>query len=179
MTQYAYFDAAKPSPSPVLGWYDTAALDYPNLPAASNLLAMTASQWAARFDGAWAVANGALVPYMPSVTAPSPAQQAQVALSAGLTVASSGTPAIDGTFSVDPASQAKIAAVEVYILKNGTFPGGAASYQWPTMGGGFVTFPNIAAYQAWATAIADYVSALDMIIAADSGDLPSASIAIA
>ena len=179
MTQYAYFDASQPSPSPVIGWYDTAALHYPSLPAESNLLPLTAAQWGARLTGEWAVAGGALVAYEPPVTPPSLAQQAQMALAAGLTIASAGTPAIDGAYAVDPATQAKIAAVEVYIIKNGTFPGGAASYAWPTLAGGFATFPSVAVYQTWATAIADYVSALDIIAAVDSGALPAASVTIA
>lgn len=72
MPQYAYFDSTIAAPSPVLGWYDTDALEYPNLPAAANLLAISAAQWGERMTGRWAVSNGALVPYTPP--APSAAQ---------------------------------------------------------------------------------------------------------
>lgn len=179
MTQYAYFDATAPSPQPVLGWYDTAALNYPNLPDASNLLELTPTQWATRLTGQWAVADGMLVAYSPPATTPSLAQQAMLAFGAGLRVTSASAPAIDASYAIDAASQAKIAAVEVYILKNGAFPGMAASYPWPTLAGAIVTFPNVTVFQDWATAVANYVSALDIIIATNAGALPSAIAAIA
>lgn len=71
MTKYAYFNSAAPAPSPVIGWYDTDNFTYPNLPASSDLLAVTADEWAARLvnPSAWAVSNGALVTYTPTVTA--------------------------------------------------------------------------------------------------------------
>ena len=103
----------------------------------------------------------------------------QAALVSGLTVNGTGTPAIDGTFAVNPTTQGKIAAVEVYILKNGLFPGGGSTYPWPTVSGTFVTFPSTTVYQNWATAIANYVSAIDIVIASDTGSLPSSTVTIA
>lgn len=50
MPRYAYFDPSTPEPRPVLGWYDTDALYYPNLPAADHLLQMTDEQWDGRMD---------------------------------------------------------------------------------------------------------------------------------
>lgn len=122
--------------------------------------------------GVWSFA----APVTPTLTS---AQNAAAAVEAGLTISSTGTPAIDGTFAIDPAMQGKIAAVEVYILKNSTFPGAASTYPWPTIAGAFVTFPSTTVFQNWATEIANYVSALDIIIASDSGSLPSASVMIA
>ena len=61
MTQYACFDGTKPDPKPILGWYDTGVVTYPSMPPASDLLALTAAQWAARLTGIWAVSGGELV----------------------------------------------------------------------------------------------------------------------
>jgi hypothetical protein len=61
--QYAQFNPAAPSPAPVMGWYDTSVFEYPNLPAAANLIAVTASQWAEHFNNpnGWTVQNGQLI----------------------------------------------------------------------------------------------------------------------
>lgn len=50
MPKFAQFDPAAPAPQPVIGWYDTDALDYPNLPPAEKLLKLTESQWDGRMD---------------------------------------------------------------------------------------------------------------------------------
>lgn len=158
------------------GFYDPAFGPVPS--AAIPISQAQWQQWIADTNGlAWD--GGGLVSYTAPVVMPSPTQLATAALMAGLNVTSASTPAIDGRYALDPASQAKIAAVEIYILKNGGFPGTIASYPWPLLGGGLVTFPSTAVFQAWATAIADYVSALDIIIAGNSGALPPATIAIA
>jgi hypothetical protein len=80
MTQYAYFNSAVSAPSPVLGWYDTGAFTYTNLPASTDLLVLTSAQWTARLNGLWAVSNGTLIAFTPP--APSLASQAQAALTA-------------------------------------------------------------------------------------------------
>lgn len=123
-------------------------------------------------DGSWSFA----APATPTLT---PAQQATAALAGTLTINSTGSPAIDGAYAIDPATQGKIAAVEVYILKNSTFPGGATTYPWPMAAGAIVTFPSTTVYQNWATAIANYISALDIVIAADGGALPPPTVTIA
>jgi hypothetical protein len=84
MPQFAHYDHAKAAPSPVIGWYDTDALTYPNLPASSDLLEVTTEQWSAHMTNpsGWAVSNGALVSYTPSATTPTLAQQALAALNA-------------------------------------------------------------------------------------------------
>jgi hypothetical protein len=64
----------------VIGWYDTAALAYPNLPPTANLLVLTAPQWTARLTGCWAVSGGALVAYTPPAVPVPLAKQALTAL---------------------------------------------------------------------------------------------------
>lgn len=84
----AYFDSTNPQPTPVLGWFDVFdaqnnpdGLEYPNLPAASDLLQLTDAEWVSRMGTPY-VQNGALV----EAPAPTPshllaqAQIAQIAL---------------------------------------------------------------------------------------------------
>lgn len=61
MTQYAQYNPAVASPSPVVGWYDTEMLHYPNLPKA-GLIEVTSAQWQQHFadPSGWVVNNGAL-----------------------------------------------------------------------------------------------------------------------
>lgn len=63
MPKYAQFDATAPSPSPVLGWFDTDIFHYPNLPAASDLIELTASEWAIHFNepSGWSAKDGRLI----------------------------------------------------------------------------------------------------------------------
>lgn len=63
MTRYAQFDPSVKAPSPVIGWYDTTILDYPNLPDASSLVQVDDSDWALHFGSlnGWAVVDGKLI----------------------------------------------------------------------------------------------------------------------
>lgn len=65
LTFYARFDGTAPAPAPVTNWYDTGFADYPNLPPASDLIEMTAAEWAVRMNGAWAVTDGKLLAFTP------------------------------------------------------------------------------------------------------------------
>lgn len=55
MPKFARFDHAAPSPSPVIGWYDTDAIEYPTLPDKADLLPMTEGEWAVRMERFYAV----------------------------------------------------------------------------------------------------------------------------
>lgn len=81
MPKYAQFDPSVPAPQPVIGWYDTDAFDYPNLPAAANLLELTQEQWDARLITPF-VKNGALVaaPVPTAAQALKAAKDAQIEL---------------------------------------------------------------------------------------------------
>ena len=60
MPKYAYYSPAS-NPSPVYGWFDTDAGEFPNLPAPEYLVEVTPSQWIARNDGAWMIQNRKLM----------------------------------------------------------------------------------------------------------------------
>jgi hypothetical protein len=65
MAQYASYDSSIPSPSPVVGWYDTNQFQYPHLPAAADLLEVNPSQWALHYNSphGFAISNGQLIEY--------------------------------------------------------------------------------------------------------------------
>lgn len=114
----------------------------------------------------------------PSVPSPTLSQAAQAALTAGLAIASTGTPALDATYALDPATYTRIIAVSVYIIKNDTFPNSASTFAWPDATGALHTFPSTTEFEDFATAVANYIAALDLIVLSDGGSLPPASATI-
>lgn len=62
MPQYAQIDPAAVDPKPVIGWYDTDAETYPELPPKKALVAITADQYAGRTmnPAGWMVVAGVL-----------------------------------------------------------------------------------------------------------------------
>jgi hypothetical protein len=106
---------------------------------------------------------------------------AQSALGGTVTVSSSGTPAINGNYPVDATTQAKLNAVTTYVMLNGAFPGDSSSMAWLDASGSVHTFPSIAVFKAFATAIADFVAKVSLY--RDSGGtvgaIPSTAISIA
>lgn len=106
-------------------------------------------------------------------------QRAVAALFAGVAVTSAGTPALNGTYSMDPEAQGRMAGVSTYILVNGRFPGGVSSYSWTDSSGAPHVLPSTAVAQAFFSAIADRASVLEQIIANGTGTLPTAGVSIA
>lgn len=112
--------------------------------------------------------------FSPPVVPPLTVQeQAQMALAAGCQIVSSATPAVSGTYPLDPATNIRTNSIATYILLNNTFPGGATTYSRADINGTPHAFPSVSVYQEWASAIADYVSALDIIILTGEGTLPA------
>lgn len=106
-------------------------------------------------------------------------QRAVEALFAGVAVTSAGTPALNGTYSMDPAALNRMAGTSIYIAVNGKFPGGVTTYTWVDTGGTPHVFPSTAVAQAFFTAIADRASVLEQIVATGAGTMPSGGVAIA
>lgn len=179
MPQYAYFDSSAPAPAPVTGWYDTDFVTYPNLPAAADLLAVTAAQWDAHManPAGWAVSNGALVAYTPPVPTPTLAQQAAALLGAGLAITSTSTSALDATYAITSTSQQHIQAEVTAILLNNTFADGTTSLAWLDAAGTSHTF-DVAQFKAFATAVAAFVSACLRCANGQSTTLPGTSVVI-
>jgi hypothetical protein len=76
-------------------------------------------------------------------------------------VVSTSTPALSATYGFDAISQAKMMAVTDYILQNGKFPAGMTSLPYPDASGNMHLF-TVAQFQALATVLADYVTALTL-----------------
>ncbi len=107
--------------------------------AAAAIAALTPAQWQARAQAPLLLA---------------------AALAAGCQISSSSTPALNGTYAIDPASQQQVAAISLYIQVNGKFPAGETALAWPDASGVTHSFPAMASFQAFATALGDYVTAL-------------------
>ena len=182
MPKYAQFDSAAVAPAPVIGWYDTDALTYPNLPASADLLELTATEWADRLAGFWAVSAGKLVSYTPPVVPPTLAQQAASALAAGLTITSTSTPALNGTYAVAsgvPFGREDIGTEAQFISTFSEFTNGTQTLEWPLIDGKtFVTFPNTATFMNFAKAAAQYYAAVKAVAATGQGSFPSNQVTI-
>jgi len=62
MTKFAQYDSKLVQPTPVIGWYDTGDLDYPNLPASTELVQISDAEWVTRMDAPLYILKGKLVP---------------------------------------------------------------------------------------------------------------------
>ncbi|MDD4937319.1 MAG: hypothetical protein PHT60_16265, partial [Acidiphilium sp.] len=118
------------------------------------------------------------VPTIPTPPAPTLAQQAATALSAGLAITSTGTPALDATYLYDHSIATQQLAETTSIILNGTFADGTTTIEWPYTTGAAVTM-TIAEFKVIITTVAAWVSALTKCINGQSTTLPSASVTIA
>lgn len=62
MPKFAQYDSKAVQPTPVIGFYDTGVIDYSNLPASTELVQMSDSEWDIRLDSPLYVLKGKLVP---------------------------------------------------------------------------------------------------------------------
>ena len=100
------------------------------------------------------------------------------AISAGVTITSSSTPAVNGIYSCDQNSVANFANVELYVMKNATFPGPSSVRPWLTLDNRIVVIPNTTVFGNIATAIADYVAQVMSYAYGEASSLPSSAIII-
>ena len=124
---------------------------------------------AALVGGAWSFTGPA---------GPTLAQQAAALLAGGLTIASTGTPGIDGVYRCDPESRATIAEVVSGINSGRGFPGGGGTFDFD-LATGHVTFAATATFIAVAVAIQDFGYQINQVLAGRSSTLPPASTSIA
>ena len=182
MPQYAQFDPSVPAPSPVIGWYNTDARKYPNLPPMTNLVEVPADIWNAHYanTNGYAVSNGTLVPYTPPPPVLTLAQQAANAAVGGLTITLSGTMMLAATlFPTDTKTQKAIESMNA-MARAGVLPLGSTTYPMIDAAGTWHHF-TASQYQAVAGAIAAYVAACDLIAAGNPMNataLPSSTISL-
>lgn len=102
-------------------------------------------------------------PVPPTPPTPTPAQAAQIALNGGINLISTGTPALNGTYSASLSSITNVANVQTYCLSNpGFFPGGGTTMPWMDTSNNHHTFPDTATFKNFATAFADWVAAVQL-----------------
>jgi hypothetical protein len=114
--------------------------------------------------------------------APTAAQQllasAAALLAAPVTITSTSTPALDGSYSITGADQLHIQAEVQSIMLNGTFADGSSAVAWPDAAAGVHTF-TVVQFKAFATAIGSFVAACYKVLNGSSTTLPSAALTIA
>jgi hypothetical protein len=118
-----------------------------------------------------------VIAYTPPAPTPTPTQSYAAALSAGVAIASTSAPALNATYGCAAQDEINITAMQTAILTNASlFPG-----YWRNLAGAKVTM-TAAQFTAIATAIMDYIVALDDWLAASVGTsapLPAAAATIA
>ena len=120
--------------------------------------------------------SGRLCPHNPA-TIP-PAMQMNQQLSGGIQITSTSTPALDGTYAVDPMSQSDIIAIETSINAGKGFPGRGTAFNYPDASGALHSFTE-ANFTNFAAAIRDYVYAAKSVIGGTATALPSPAVTIA
>lgn len=141
-----------------LGWKDanttsgnSSIADVASLPAG-----WTGGVWS-YVNGAWGVADQAHYNKIQQYLA---AQQAQATFDAliagGITLTSTGTPALNGTYSTHSVAQANISAIQIGIGSGMGLPGGSATFAYLDSAGGQHQF-SAANFTAFAIAVRDFV----------------------
>jgi hypothetical protein len=101
------------------------------------------------------------------------------ALAAGLTITSTGTPALNGTYSCDALSQTDVVAIEASLNAGKGFPGGGGStFNYPDASGVMHSFSETN-FTNFAAAVRDFVYGCKSVIAGTSTTLPASSVTIA
>lgn len=118
-------------------------------------------------------------PVVPSLSL---AEQAAAMIAAGITITSTSTPALNGTYAVAsgvPFGREDIGSEAQFVTTFSEFTNGTTTLEWPLLDGSFVTFPTTAAFMAFAKAAAQFYAAAKGVAALGSGTLPAASVTIA
>ena len=170
MTQQILYSTAT---GEIIQWQDTAAFNYAPAPSGASVMPVTPAQWAVQ-TGVY-VSGGEIVTGTPPIPAPTLAQQAAALIAAGLTVTSTGTPALNGVYACDATAQHNLQAVQTYILTNAKFPGSTGTYPWLDTSGAAHIFPSTTEFEAFASRVADFVADCTLIMLTNSGTLPAAT----
>jgi acyl-CoA synthetase (AMP-forming)/AMP-acid ligase II len=93
----------------------------------------------------------------------------QAQITKGVTLTSTGAPALNAVYACDPATQQQIIAEVTSILLNGTFTDGSAALDWPDAGYALHTF-SVAQFKSFATAVASYITTLSPQIVGPPGN---------
>lgn len=147
---------------PTLGWMDVSTVTVAGQPVAVG---------DAEASGAFSAP--------PAPSGPTPEQAYAALVAGGLTITSTGTPALNGVYPIDPDSQASIGVEAQFITTFSEFTNGTTTgLQWQLLNGSWVTFPTTASFLAFAKAAGQTVAAAKLA-AATSAAMPSTSVTIA
>ena len=182
MARYGSFDHLATPPAPVLGWYDTAIINYgSSMPPAYDLLEVTDDTfWANRLNFTWGVTAGVFVDITPAP--PTPATELQLeaaaALLAGVVLTSIGTGSLNGVYDVSVPAQANINGVVAGIGAGIGLPGGGGTFNWHDTSGAPHAFSEVN-FKNFAAAVSGYTYTLNQIIGGAILALPDFNITIA
>ncbi|MDE2468202.1 MAG: hypothetical protein KGL35_05540 [Bradyrhizobium sp.] len=104
--------------------------------------------------------------------------EAQALLAGPVTITSTSTPALNGSYGITAQDQAHVLSEVQSIMLNGTFADGSSTVAWPDASGVVHTF-SVAEFKAFATAIGAFVAACYKVLNGSSTSLPSAALTIA
>jgi hypothetical protein len=119
----------------------------------------------------WSYAGGTFSA-PPAPPAPTLAQQASAMLAAGCAIASTATPAVNGTYALDTASRAAFGEVVAGINTGDGLPGGGSSFIYDDPCGAH-TFTTTAEVLAVGKGMRDFIYAAMQVIAGRSITLPA------
>lgn len=109
-------------------------------------------------------------------------QWAPMIMAQGCALTSTGTPALDATYSLDHQSQANIVAIADGIANGKGLPGGGSTFNYPDASGAMHAF-DAAQFTAMAAAFETFVynfdQALSALVNGDAAAIPAASVTIA
>lgn len=91
---------------------------------------------------------------------------------------STATPSLDGNYLVTPDAQTSINGIVTYILSNNRFPAGLSAMPWIDADGNVRSFPDVTTFKNFATAFADFLTAVLLYIASGEGTIPTSAITI-
>lgn len=100
-------------------------------------------------------------------------QWAPLVQASGLQVSSIGTPALNGTYAIDSASQAQITSLSTGIAAGKPLPGGGSTFNYPDITGGQHAF-NATNFLDFAASIEGYIYNFNQALIASVNGTPTA-----
>jgi len=94
-----------------------------------------------------------------------------------VTITSTGTPSLSGTYPIDHDTLSTLNGEASYIAINSAFSSGTSTLPWPDTSGVLHTFSSTAEFIAFASAVTKYVTQATMAIQT-SGTMPSSPVTI-
>lgn len=135
MAKYASYDSSVPEPSPVLGWYDADAFEYPEPVPPIARIELSDEFWNTEHRGAFAVRNGVLEPYTPPVPPPTPQQLLAQKIADGIAITCTSNSALNKTFALDSVTMDQIGSVARDFASGLGLPMGAPTFTYPSKSG--------------------------------------------